>query len=85
MAFVVHAQLFTCSYWDLSVLKAHQYLSISYWFKNAPDFSESLILLNLGRCLAVTGILTLGLGFKSVKSFSRIEDQKVDKLIFKGI
>ena len=85
IVFVLHAQLFTCSYWDLSLIKADEYLSVSYWLKNAPEFSSSFTSLIFGSCLAVTGILILGLGFKGFESFARIDGQRVDKLISEGI
>ena len=85
IVFVLHAQLFTCSYWDLSLVRADEYLSVSYWLKNAPEFSSSFTSLIFGSCLAVTGILILGLGFKGFESFARIDGQRVDKLISEGI
>jgi protein-S-isoprenylcysteine O-methyltransferase Ste14 len=85
MVFVLHAQLFTCSYWDLSLIRADEYLSVSYWLKNAPEFSSSFTSLIFGSCLAVTGILILSLGFKGFESFARIDGQKVDQLISEGI
>lgn len=85
MVFVLHAQLFTCSYWDLSLIRADEYLSVSYWLKNAPEFSSSFTSLIFGSCLAVTGTLILGLGFKKFKSFARVDGQKVDQLISEGI
>ena len=83
--FALHAQLFTCSYWDLSLVPADKYLSVSYWLKTAPDFSGSFISLIIGSCLAVAGILILGLGFKGLESFARADGQRVDKLISKDI
>ena len=83
--FALHAQLFTCSYWDLSLVPADRYLSVSYWLKTAPDFSGSFISLIIGSCLAVAGILILGLGFKGLESFARADGQRVDKLISKDI
>jgi protein-S-isoprenylcysteine O-methyltransferase Ste14 len=83
--FVLHAQLFTCSYWDLSLIRADGYFSISYWLKNAPEFSSSFTSLVFGSCLAITGIIILGLGFKGFKSFARIDGQRVDRLISEGI
>ena len=85
MVFVLHAQLFTCSYWDLSLIRADEYLSVSYWLKNAPEFSSSFTSLIFGSCLAVTGILILGLGFKGFELFARIDGQRVDQLISEGI
>ena len=85
MVFVLHAQLFTCSYWDLSLIRADEYLSVSYWLKNAPEFSSSFTSLIFGSCLAVTGILILGLGFKGFESFARIDGQRADQLISDGI
>ena len=83
--FALHAQLFTCSYWDLSLVPTDKYLSVSYWLKTAPDFSGSFISLIIGSCLAVVGILILGLGFKGLESFARADGQRVDKLISKDI
>ncbi|MBW1851033.1 MAG: hypothetical protein JRJ15_06310 [Deltaproteobacteria bacterium] len=85
IVFVLHAQLFTCSYWDLSLVRADEYLSVSYWLKNAPEFSSSFTSLIFGSCLAVTGILILGLGFKGLESFARADGQRVDKLISESI
>ena len=85
IVFVLHAQLFTCSYWDLSLIRADEYLSVSYWLINAPEFSSSFTSLIFGSCLLVTGVLILGLGFKGFESFARVDGQRVDKLISEGI
>ena len=83
--FILHAQLFTCSYWNLSLIRANEYLSVTYWLKNAPEFSSSFASLIFGGCLAVTGIIILGFGFKGFESFERIDGRRADKLISEGI
>lgn len=85
MVFFLHAQLFTCSYWDLSLMRVEEYLSVSYWLKNAPEFSSSFTSLIFGSFMAVTGILILGSGFKGFESFARIDGQRADQLITEGI
>jgi protein-S-isoprenylcysteine O-methyltransferase Ste14 len=85
LIFVLHAQLFTLSYWDLSIFPSDKYLSVYYWFKTAPEWSGSIFSLLTGSCLAAVGILILGFGFKGLDSFERANGRRVDALMTKGI